>query len=236
MKPQVLVYGNRKQENMQFPFSTQAEKEAAFLKLFKYLKNTWKVYDSNSMSSAQKIQYAGALLNIGKNAIKLLTMRKTYEYEIWHIEKVPAKGAVANTLTPKTHWAEVKSVRTRQEGHTILVTLTLKKGGDIDYILVPTLVSGREGWDKMSAASHYISDALVTEYKRDMYNAEGLTKALNSINELRVALNMALHPESANPKCTPARVIERVMQQAEGLLTEYSDSPIEKLSTAKRRA
>jgi len=243
MKPQVLVYGNRKEPDSQYPFSTQVEKEAAFLKLFKHLKTSWKVYDLSSMSQAQEILYNLVRENIvkyprvaGPAAIKLLTLRRKYEYEIWHIEPVPAKGArIANAITPKAHWAEVNKVRTRQEGHSILVTLTLKKGGDIDYTLVPTLCSGREAWDKMSAAGHYIADALVTEYQRDMYNAEGLKEALGAINELRVTLHMALHPETAAPKCTPARVFERVLSQAEGLLEKYSNSPLEKLHFEKRR-
>jgi hypothetical protein len=245
MKPQVLVYGNRKEPDTQYPFSTQAEKEAAFLKLFEHLRKSWKVYDMSEMSQAQEVQYNLVRENIGKYprvagaaAIRLLTLRRKYEYEQWHIEPVPTKGdRISNAITPKAHWAEVKSVRTRREGHSILVTLTLKNGGDVDYTLVPTLVTGggRDAWDKMGAASQYISDALVTEYKRDMYNAEGLRETLNSVNELRVALHMALHPETANPKCTPSKVIERVLSQAEGLLERYSNSPIEKLTMAKRR-
>jgi len=236
MKPQVLVYGNRKQDDMQFPFSTLAEKEAAFLKLFKYLKDTWKVYDSNSMSSAQRIQYAGALLNIGKNAINLLTMRKTYEYEVWHVEKVPAKGAerISKPVAVKQSWQDVKGVRTRSQGYIASVTLTLPNNKEIEYLLVPHQTTAKD-WDDMNAATHFITDALSTEWKGEMHAQEGLTKALNMVNELRNTLQMARYPGTASPTCTPDKVFERVMNQAEGLLKEYSNSPIEELVTIKRR-
>src|SRR5208282_1811082 len=64
---------------------------------------------------------------------------------------------------------------------------------------------------------------------------EGLKEALDLINELRHCLHMVLYPEMASPTCTPSKVIERVMSQAESLLEKYSNTPLEALKMVKRR-
>jgi hypothetical protein len=236
MRPQVLVYGNRKEPDTQYPFLTLAEKEEVFLKLFKYLKNTWKVYDAGSMSTTQRKLYVAAKNGIGSAAIKLLTARKTYEYEVWHIENVPAKteDRVSTPVVVKPHWDDVKEVRTRREGNYIpQVTLKLANNKEYVFLLVPHMTTCKD-WDDLNAASHFITDALSTEWKGEMHNGEGLKKALGLINELRVSLHYARYPETAPARMSPDKVFQRVSERAESLISEYSNTPIEKLVTKKR--
>lgn len=236
MKPQVLVYGNRKEPDTQYFFETQEQKEEVFLKLFKYLKNTWKVYDKDSMSPHQYSLYEGALKGDGEAAIRLLTARKTYEYECWHVEFVPEKPAesVAQHVVVKPHWDDVKEVRTRRQGdYTPLIILKLANNKEIEFLLVPHMTTQKD-WDDLNAASHFITDALSTEWKGEMHAAEGLKKALSLVNELRVCLHYARHPETVPPQITPDKVLDRVSEQALSLITEYSNTPVEKLVTKKR--
>jgi len=229
IKRQVLVYGNRKQPEMQLAFSTQAEKEKVFLQLFDYLRKQWAVYNRTNMSKAQQAWYADAANGDGKAAINLLTVRKGYEYERWHIQDVPVKG-----LALKPHWLDVKGVSTRSDGSIVSVTLNLANNRGIEFLLVPHMTTNRD-WDGMSAAARFIADALRTEWSGELHNAEGLKKALNALNQLRRALHVALHPETASPTCSPDAVAERAFREAEETIKEYSDTPIEKLSLAKRR-
>ncbi|MGH9426001.1 MAG: hypothetical protein ACRD2L_06840 [Terriglobia bacterium] len=132
----VLVYGNRKQGDMMWDVSTPEKEDAAFLALFRYLGDVWKVYstlnedlkdrerefkeleevldayakksvpaalmktakmkleDRKSIeSSLMRIRQMAELLKKAqggdaKAAKKLLSMRKGYEYEEWHIAEV----------------------------------------------------------------------------------------------------------------------------------------------------
>lgn len=243
MRPQILVYGNRKIDDMRFPFSTQAEKETAFLKLFEYLRKMWKVYEVSKMSQTQEILYNTVRENIsrypevaGGAAIKLLTLRKKYEYEQWRIEPVPTKDSkrISTPVVLKPHWADVKAVRCRHEGsYTPAVTLILPNRKEMTFLLVPHMATNKD-WDDLNAASHFITDALSTEWQGEMHNAEGLREALNVINELRHCLQYARFPETTPPQCSPKTVFDRVMRQAESVITKYSNTPIEKLVTMKR--
>lgn len=244
MKPQVLVYGNRKQDDMQFPFSTPVEKEKAFLELFKFLRKTWKVYDVSSMSQTQEILFNTVKDNIekyprvaGDAAIRLLTLRKNYEYEQWTIETVPVKvkGRLSESVVVKPHWLDVKTVRAQRTGGSVpSIRLVMKSGKEVEFLLVPHQTFFKD-WDDVNAAQQFIVEAIQTEYKREMYNAEGLKKALDTVNELRYCVHMALHPETASPTCSPSKVIERNLAHAESLLEEYSNTPVKPLTTAKRR-
>jgi hypothetical protein len=236
MKSYVLVYGNRKQEDMQFPFSTQKEKEVAFLKLFKFLKVTWKVYEASPLTTKQKRLYELALTGDGKAAIILLTLRKQYDYEQWHIEEVPVKDKtrVSTKVVLKPFWSDIKKVRTRIDGLAANVCITLANGHDINFSLVPIMATERSDWDYVNQAEHFIIESLSTEWKHNMFAKEGLKKALDIINELRHALQWVRYPETASPTCTPDLFFNNVMTHAESILTEYSNTPIEKLATKKR--
>jgi len=236
MRPQVLVYGHRKQPDKQFYFTTKKEKEAAFLRLFNYMRTDWKVYTSG-MTKAQKQWYDRAMMGQGVAAIQLLTLRRKYEYEQWHIEPVPAKAADRVSVAPalKPYWIDVKQVRVRREASYVpSVTLVLANHKELNFLLVPHMATHKD-WDDLNAASVFITDSLTTEWEKDLHNGEGLKKALAVINELRHAVYYALYPETASEKCTPERVIERSMQGAESFLSEYSNTPIEELKRTKRR-
>ncbi len=79
---EILIYGNRKQDDMMWDISTPEKKKAAFLLLFKYLKDEWGVYCD--MSVKDKELYDRAIEGDAFSAEKLLTRRKTYEYEEWN--------------------------------------------------------------------------------------------------------------------------------------------------------
>lgn len=86
-----LIYGNRKMDDVSWDISTPAKRSKAFLKLFKLLRDGWKVYTldywgSPMETSKQKMLYDMACKGDGAAAEKLLTMRKKYEYEGFRIE------------------------------------------------------------------------------------------------------------------------------------------------------
>lgn len=236
MKPKLLIYGNRKQPDMVYTFTTLEEKKKAFLELFEYLRNEWKVYHHDDMPESHKKLFDLASNGDGVAAIRLLTCRKTYEYEQWCIEDVPAKGnQIAQPVAIKPYFSEVKEVRTRVDTHYgVSVTLKLPKNKEYTFLVVPFMVEG-DAWDDLNAASHFIADALTTEWQGEMHNAEGLKKALDVLNEMRHALHYARNPETAPPRITPEKLLNRVMESAESVIRDYSHTPIEELVTAKRR-
>lgn len=236
MRPQVLVYGNRKQDDMHFPFSTKADKERAFLLLFRYLRKTWKVYQPGDMTTAQRQWYERAMSGEGVAAIRLLTLRKGYEYEQWHIESVPTKDAtrLSRPIAPKAFYGQVKDVRTRRDGFTTKVSLLMPNNKELEFVVVPSMATHQD-WDDLSSATHFLAEALETEHQRDMHNAEGLKEALSVVNELRHALHIAQNPETASPTCSPKKILEYVNRKAEEVITKYSNTPLEKLVTVKRR-
>jgi hypothetical protein len=79
----VLVYGNRKSDDILIDASTPEKEAAAFLKLFNYLDNEWQCY--SDMDGKQKILYGKAKAGDASAAFRLLSQRKSYEYEEWHI-------------------------------------------------------------------------------------------------------------------------------------------------------
>lgn len=237
MKPQVLVYGNRKQPDMQWSFRTQAEKEAAFLKLFNYLKKEWKVY--MDITPQDKYQYQllqEAKDGNGRSAVKLLTLRQCAEYEEWHVEDIPEKisGALAVPVIPKPHLTNVVNVRTRREGTSISVQINLPKDQHVEFLIVPHMTTFKD-WDNMTSASYFITEALETEHKRELHNAEGLRIALTLVNELRNGLHYSLNPETMSPLCNPTKVFESLLRRASATLEDWSNTPVEELKTKKRR-
>lgn len=89
----VLVYGNRKQDDMIWDISSPEKHSKAFLKLFNYLRDEWHVYEGDywggqSESKMQKQLYELANSGDAAAAEKLLTRRRTYEYEEWHFGDV----------------------------------------------------------------------------------------------------------------------------------------------------
>ena len=81
---ELLVYGNRKQDDYIWDISTPEKRAAAFLDLFAVLRDDWDVYESSALNTTE----AGLLVQANEgNAVaaeKLLRRRKTYEYEEWH--------------------------------------------------------------------------------------------------------------------------------------------------------
>lgn len=82
---QLLIYGNRKQDDMIWDISTPLKRQSAFLRLFNYLRTEWQVYDFDELPTKQKEWYNAALLDSHIDAEKLLTARRKYEYEEWRI-------------------------------------------------------------------------------------------------------------------------------------------------------
>lgn len=90
----VLIYGNRKQDDDIYDISTPEKEAAAFLRLFNTLDEEWQVYGGNLGAKEQPL-YDAAKKGDGAAAKRLLTMRKSYEYEEWHY------GEVINPLEDK---------------------------------------------------------------------------------------------------------------------------------------
>lgn len=91
----VLIYGNRKQDDEIYDISTPEKEAAAFLAVFKTLDEEWQVYTSGGLNQKQKALYADAKRGDAEAAKRLMTMRKSYEYEEWHY------GEVINPLEVK---------------------------------------------------------------------------------------------------------------------------------------
>jgi hypothetical protein len=75
----ILVYGNRKTENIYYDASTPEKEEAAYLALFKILDEEWEVYVE--LEAAHKTLYDAAKSGDAKAAKKLIYLRRHYEYE-----------------------------------------------------------------------------------------------------------------------------------------------------------
>lgn len=83
----VLIYGNRKQDDEIYDVSTPEKEAATFLALFALLDEEWMVYEG-CMSAKEEPLYLAAKAGDAPSAKKLLTSRKTYEYEEWHYGEV----------------------------------------------------------------------------------------------------------------------------------------------------
>lgn len=84
----VLVYGNRKADDIAWDASTPELEADAFLKLFNYLDEEWKVYSCEDLREAEQKLYDAAKAGDSQAAKKLVTRRKSYEYEEWHFMDV----------------------------------------------------------------------------------------------------------------------------------------------------
>lgn len=82
---EVLVYGNRKQDDMIWDVSTPELRYAAFLKLFYYLHDEWDVYSASPLKPTEQALFEKARLGDSAAAERLLTKRSSYEYEEWRI-------------------------------------------------------------------------------------------------------------------------------------------------------
>jgi hypothetical protein len=81
----VLVYGNRKIDDIIIDASTPEKEAAAYLKLFKHLDEEWKVYDSCPGTEWDQTRIKAARAGNAHLAKELLTRRRRDEYEEWHI-------------------------------------------------------------------------------------------------------------------------------------------------------
>ena len=92
----VLIYDNRKIDPIVIDASTEEAELAAFMALFKYLKDEWQVYSSleyvvetsDSGSRYQSPLYKKACSGCAESARRLLKSRKSYEYEYWSLHEV----------------------------------------------------------------------------------------------------------------------------------------------------
>jgi hypothetical protein len=80
----LLVYGNRKQDDMIWDVSTPEKRAAAFLALFAVLKDDWQVYEASTLNTKESALFVQASEGDAESAEALLNRRKTYEYEEWH--------------------------------------------------------------------------------------------------------------------------------------------------------
>jgi hypothetical protein len=81
---ELLIYGNRKQEDEIWDISTPEKRAAAFLDLFKILRDDWQVYESD-LNTKQAGLVVLANEGDAKAAETLLKQRKSYEYEQWYV-------------------------------------------------------------------------------------------------------------------------------------------------------
>lgn len=115
----VLVYSNRKVDDVSWPFSSPAQQEKAWRALFKLLRDEWGVYGdleaevnvkeyagcdhacvhhnpaaprSRALREArsQKLLYEQAKCGDLDSIERLLELRKDYEYEGWHVLELQA--------------------------------------------------------------------------------------------------------------------------------------------------
>jgi hypothetical protein len=87
---EVLHYDNRKISPLLWDASTKEKKAAAILALFRYLKDEWEVYSElaeplawDAQPSKQRLLDEKAVKGDVDAAHRLLTARKSYEYEYW---------------------------------------------------------------------------------------------------------------------------------------------------------
>lgn len=84
----VLVYGNRKMDDISWDASTPVLEAAAFLHLFNYLDTTMEVYGCCPMTKLEQKLYDAAKQGDAQAAQRLVTLRQTAEYEEWHFMDV----------------------------------------------------------------------------------------------------------------------------------------------------
>jgi hypothetical protein len=77
----VLVYGNRKSDDIIINISTPEKEAAAFLKLFNYLDKEWDVYNCCPGTQWDERRIKAARAGDAALAKELLTRRKRDEYE-----------------------------------------------------------------------------------------------------------------------------------------------------------
>jgi hypothetical protein len=81
---ELLIYGNRKQDDQIWDVSTPKKRREAFLALFKILRDDWQVYEGGDLRVSEQKLLLKAGLDDAEAAEKLLTGRRGYEYEEWH--------------------------------------------------------------------------------------------------------------------------------------------------------
>lgn len=84
----ILTYGNRKEDPSFIDVSTPEKEQAAFLLMFKHLRDSWDVYGTCPPTGRQKALYDKANEGDADAAKKLLILRKTWEYEEWDYDEV----------------------------------------------------------------------------------------------------------------------------------------------------
>jgi hypothetical protein len=92
----VLLYGNRKMDPIAYDASTPESELQAFLRLFRYFDGEfWDMYKASPPASKQQqALYDAAKTGDANAAKKLLTLRRTYEYEEWQLIDVqPSEAA-----------------------------------------------------------------------------------------------------------------------------------------------
>lgn len=83
----VLIYGNRKQDDYIYDVSTPEKEARAFIQLFQYLDEDQDVY-AGDLTREEEVLYKRAKEGDADAAKKLLTARRTYEYEEWRYGEV----------------------------------------------------------------------------------------------------------------------------------------------------
>lgn len=76
----MLVYETRKSEPLYIDITTPVQEQAGYLKLFAYLDKEWQVY-SVGLNAVHKALHKKASAGDWEAAKKLITLRRTYEYE-----------------------------------------------------------------------------------------------------------------------------------------------------------
>jgi hypothetical protein len=89
----LLIYGNRRQEDIIWDISTPEKRAAGFLALFRFLNEEWDVYQPDDLNAVQEKLFNKAVEGDAVAAEHLLIIRKNYEYEEWHF------GELINPLT-----------------------------------------------------------------------------------------------------------------------------------------
>lgn len=239
-KGNTLIYGNRKQDDMKWDISTPELRAKAFLELFNFLKQTWKVYtcgywgESVEEQNEQRDLYQRAMNGDAAAAEKLLTMRIDYEYENWYVVDAPVapEGEPKMVLARKPNKVYVKDIRKQRDNGNY--SFELSNGEEIEMMYVPVNTT-RRNWENGWLIQHFLTDSFYEKLGRDRDYEKHMEEVLSHMNYMRLTLYYTMFPEKMPLGKSLAKWQERSLSAAEGYIERFGSNPVEKLKDRKQR-
>lgn len=234
-----LIYGHRKQDDLKWDISTPALRAAAFLELFKELKQSWDVYScgywgaNKAEEAKQKALYKQAMGGDAAAAEELLTMRIDYDYEQWRIVAVPAtpEGEPRTVLARRPGKIFVKDIRKQDNGR---YSFQLSNDEQIEFAYVP-INTTRPDWENGYMIHGFLLDALYEKLGRDRESLDKTAKLLSHMNYMRLTLYYTMFPERM-PLGKSLPIWQRQsLETANSLIDQYGDNPVEPIKDTKKR-